>query len=269
VAGQRPPYVSVIDCASNSVIADIPSGDYFGSILYNPVSNKVYACGYVSGQLDIIDPATNSVITSVQVGNSSERMCYSPLNGNVYVDVRLPRKICVVDGAGDTIVANRTFPAYMNDVAYEPVYDRVYTCYYDEPFSAVAMIDANTYNTVGSVEVLGTPEYILANPADSTVYVTFQDGAGIYVIGAGAGAVAEPRVTSGSPRPAPVATVARGVLFLPRSLGPSIPSVLLDISGRKVLDLHSGANDVSRLAPGVYFVRGSGAGHTAKVMIVK
>lgn len=30
----------------------------------------------------------------------------------------------------------------------------------------------------------------------------------------------------------------------------------LDISGRMVLDLHSGANDVSRLSPGVYFVRG-------------
>jgi len=31
--------------------------------------------------------------------------------------------------------------------------------------------------------------------------------------------------------------------------------VLLDISGRKVLDLHPGANDVSGLCPGVYFVR--------------
>jgi hypothetical protein len=30
---------------------------------------------------------------------------------------------------------------------------------------------------------------------------------------------------------------------------------LLDISGRKVLDLRHGANDISRLAPGVYFVR--------------
>jgi len=30
---------------------------------------------------------------------------------------------------------------------------------------------------------------------------------------------------------------------------------LLDISGRKVLDLQPGPNDVSRLAPGVYFVR--------------
>ena len=30
---------------------------------------------------------------------------------------------------------------------------------------------------------------------------------------------------------------------------------LLDISGRKMLDLKVGANDVSGLAPGVYFVR--------------
>jgi len=30
---------------------------------------------------------------------------------------------------------------------------------------------------------------------------------------------------------------------------------LLDISGRKVLELHAGANDVRGLAPGVYFLR--------------
>jgi hypothetical protein len=63
-----------------------------------------------------------------------------------------------------------------------------------------------------------------------------------------------------SPKPTayrsrPTATIVRGVLFLPRSLDPSIPSALLDISGRKVLDLHPGANDVRILAPGVYFCR--------------
>jgi len=49
-------------------------------------------------------------------------------------------------------------------------------------------------------------------------------------------------------------TVVRGVLFLPPSLLPPHSS-LLSIDGRKVLDLHTGANDVSRLSPGVYFVR--------------
>jgi hypothetical protein len=55
-------------------------------------------------------------------------------------------------------------------------------------------------------------------------------------------------------------TVVRSVLFLPpgkpgqSTTGQSLV-FLLDISGRKVLDLHSGANDVSRLSPGVYFIR--------------
>ena len=31
--------------------------------------------------------------------------------------------------------------------------------------------------------------------------------------------------------------------------------MLLDITGRKVLDLRPGANDVRALAPGVYFLR--------------
>jgi len=60
-------------------------------------------------------------------------------------------------------------------------------------------------------------------------------------------------------------TIVRGVLFVQN--GDSPPEVrggrspvqspfcaLLDISGRKVMDLAPGANDVSRLAPGVYFV---------------
>jgi DNA-binding beta-propeller fold protein YncE len=268
VAGE-PPYVTVVDCASDSVVADIPVGDNVHGLLYNSVSDKVYACEYVSGRLDIIDPATNSVIDTLQVGNSSERMCCSSLNGNVYVDVRLSSKIRVVDGFGDTLLATRSFAAYMNDVAYEPVYNRVYTAYFGRPYSTVVMIDASTYNTVGSVEVLGDPELILANPADSTVYVTSYDGAGIHVIRAEAGAVAEPRVAPQAGNK-PASTIIRGVLFLPTasSIGREASS-LLDIAGRKVMDLAPGANDVSRIAPGVYFVRGNGTGHTTKVLVVR
>jgi hypothetical protein len=47
------------------------------------------------------------------------------------------------------------------------------------------------------------------------------------------------------------------VLVMPEARGEKreARSELLDISGRKVLDLQAGANDISRLAPGVYFVR--------------
>jgi hypothetical protein len=50
--------------------------------------------------------------------------------------------------------------------------------------------------------------------------------------------------------------IIRGVLVLPQaaSLKPQAAS-LLDASGRAVLPLKPGPNDVSRIAPGVYFVR--------------
>jgi hypothetical protein len=80
---------------------------------------------------------------------------------------------------------------------------------------------------------------------------------------------AEVRMTKGG------ATIVRGVLHLQKatSLKPQTTS-LLDISGRKVLDLKSGANDVRALAPGVYFVgeglgtRGQGLGRIRKVVLV-
>ena len=54
----------------------------------------------------------------------------------------------------------------------------------------------------------------------------------------------------------PEPTVVRGILFLPASPRLRVSaSPLLDASGRKVMNLSPGPNDIRRLAPGVYFVR--------------
>jgi hypothetical protein len=74
------------------------------------------------------------------------------------------------------------------------------------------------------------------------------------------------------------ATIVRGVLVL-GAVGSrqntEYGAQLLDISGRKVLDLKSGANDVRALAPGVYFIReglgirDEGSGKTRKVVVTR
>jgi hypothetical protein len=53
------------------------------------------------------------------------------------------------------------------------------------------------------------------------------------------------------------ATIMNGTLRLPAASSPGNASIgrLLDIAGKVVLSLRSGSNDVSGLAPGVYFVR--------------
>jgi hypothetical protein len=54
-------------------------------------------------------------------------------------------------------------------------------------------------------------------------------------------------------KPDAQATVVRGRLDWTGTL-----AVMYDKSGRRVWDLHRGGNDVSRLQPGVYFVRQNG-----------
>jgi carboxypeptidase D len=79
---------------------------------------------------------------------------------------------------------------------------------------------------------------------------------------------------AGEPRaPAPHATLAptviRGVLHLPPAAGnPQSAGVLFDASGRAVLELRPGPNDVSRLAPGVYFARVAAPGGAATRVVL-
>jgi hypothetical protein len=73
--------------------------------------------------------------------------------------------------------------------------------------------------------------------------------------------VAEQSTEPHAERLTPGVTVARGVLNLAPSIsGLASGIALLDICGRKLLDLTAGENDVSRLAPGVYFVTELGPG---------
>ena len=66
------------------------------------------------------------------------------------------------------------------------------------------------------------------------------------------------------------ASVIGNVLFLPANgEGRIAKDELLDIGGRKVLDLHNGANDVSHLPEGVYFVASLGSAPTRKVVVTR
>jgi hypothetical protein len=116
-----------------------------------------------------------------------------------------------------------------------------------ENFICLAPLEdqAATTNNLG----LGTP--FAGNPE---VYPVYRIGL--------AGGVGESRKLQAKSHK-PTQTVVRGVLFLPRNMTETsdvsdrVPRLisLLDVSGRKVMDLKQGANDVRSLSPGVYFVR--------------
>ncbi|MBN2537623.1 SBBP repeat-containing protein [candidate division WOR-3 bacterium] len=82
--------------------------------------------------------------------------------------------------------------------------------------------------------------------------------------------IAEERWTPVAGSATPTATVVRGVLNLtsPFSVLTS-DFVLLDASGREVLSLTPGVNDISSLAPGVYFVQRARSGKAGRVLVTR
>lgn len=61
-------------------------------------------------------------------------------------------------------------------------------------------------------------------------------------------------------------TVVRGVLSLPALPG-ARPAALLDVTGREVMNLEPGANDIRHLTPGVYYIRGRDSREAVKIVV--
>jgi len=97
-------------------------------------------------------------------------------------------------------------------------------------------------------------------------------GSYVYMVG-----LAEERDTPQAIRRTQDPTIVRGSLNLQLPISNRQSAELLDASGRRVADLRPGANDVSRLAPGLYFVwrnlsfitQHSAFADVAKVIIAK
>ncbi len=80
----------------------------------------------------------------------------------------------------------------------------------------------------------------------------------------------EERPASDTYRVTPSTTIVGGVLSLQFTIYNLKSEItLLDITGRKVMNLHTGANDVRYLAPGVYFIRRENINQVTKIIVTK
>jgi YVTN family beta-propeller protein len=200
-------------------------------------------------------------------------LCYNGQDNKVYCANNTSDNVTVIDCATDSVLATVPVASYPWALCWNSQNDRVYCadCY----SGYVSVIDGVTNSVVRAVEVgLGYgPQALAWNPFQNRVYVADNWSACISVLRDSMSGVEE------SPKPqAPshklLPTIVRGVLVLQgdKTQNTGHRAELLDATGRRVADLHSGANDVSRLSPGVYFVRGEGrgagdAGPTRKVVI--
>jgi YVTN family beta-propeller protein len=160
----------------------------------------------------------------------------------------------VIDGESDSVISTVAGIATARAICYDPGYNSIY-CSSDG--SSVTVIDGATDSVKAVIRVGLYPRGMCLNPSQDRVYVANSGSSSISIIRTSPPGIEEsfgPKVLNFEP----LATVVRGVLVL-GAVGSrqntEYGAGLMDIGGRKVMDLHPGANDVRALAPGVYFVR--------------
>jgi YVTN family beta-propeller protein len=125
----------------------------------------------------------------------------------------------------------------------------------NEESDDVSVISCSTNSVVATFPAHYAPIAVLTTLYGHT-YVANNGWSSVTVIGDSAAAGVEESLRSRTTSRKPQATVVRGVLYLPEASSPKLQAAsLLDAAGRCVMELGVGSNDVSHLAPGVYFVR--------------
>jgi YVTN family beta-propeller protein len=178
---------------------------------------------------------------------------YNATSNKVYCANTDNNSIVVIDASADTVVATVQTGLSPFALLWDSLNNTVYCA--NTGSHDVTIVDGVTNQVIATIPVGKQPVGLGWNPVQNRVYVADWWSSCVSVIRDSVSGVAEAPGAEVHAQKRPP-TIIRDVLLLPQasSLKPQAAS-LLDAAGRKVADLRPGANDVSRLSPGVYFVR--------------
>jgi YVTN family beta-propeller protein len=284
--------IVVLDATADTISRYIPARGV-GRLLWHPVTNRVFSCG--SDTIRVIDCLTDEIAVRMQGGGTT--WCYNPVNERVYLGARhsvnvltpygdsviavvpgdalsvsaapFPNKVYstgggvvrVIDGSSNQILDSLVVGGGWTVLVTDLVKERVYCS--NTNAHKVDIIDARADTLIKTIPLGRSPEVLCWNRTNSRVYITdFMDNV-VYVIR---------DTTTGISEADPIALKrARLSSFVRRVLSWSdrAPGTLIDMTGRRVLTLKLGTNDLTRLAPGVYVTVGSGSGEVRRVVKVE
>lgn len=209
--------VSVIDIATNTVIATIPVGNSPWGVSTNTDGSRIYVSNQGESSISVIDVATNTVIATVPVGASPTGITVSPDNSRIYVTNN--STISVIDAASNTVIATINVAGGTYGIVTSPDGSKVYVTNPATAVNTVAVIDAASNTILSTIPVGDTPYGIVVSP----------DGSKLYVSNNGANSVSVIDVATGSvTNTIPVGTSPQGIAISPDG---SLVYVANEVSG--------------------------------------
>jgi len=175
--------VSVIDLATNTVVATIPVGFAPYGVSVSPDGSRVYVTNRENsgGTVSVLDAATNTVIATVPVGFNPTGVAVSPDGSLVLVVNNGSASISVLDAATNTVTATIPTPIVQPmGVTFHPDGTRAYV---SDP-NRVLVLDIATNTIVAQIPVGGGPFGLRVLPDGSRVYVACTQADNVTVIDA-------------------------------------------------------------------------------------
>ncbi len=262
--GFSPHGYTVVDCLKDSIVMDTITGNWDPrGACYSAAERKVYV---LHGSKELIVLSMESLRPTLRIhlterGHAVDAMIHVAAAGKVYVAVMNgpsdTDSIYVVDTGTDSVVsrfdAGHIIRAMCEDATGRYVYCTALTAIPPGPV-ILLVIDTQSDSVVSEMSLPemteGSGEWLLPNRRTGRIYVGQGRNGRLLVIRDSVviGLEESGHTTSGS-------AIQQTVASRSVPLRSAMSADLFDASGRRVAILRSGWNDISHLAPGVYFVR--------------
>jgi len=145
-----------------------------GALAAHSDGGPVY--GSVASTLDLVDNRTLAGATQPATQDLPETITYDPANGELYVRGNSGESITVVNGSTDTAVAEVEVQEYQNpegltgSQSIAPVGGSLYVAN-EGPSASLSIINATTNEVTGSINLPGSPDAVIYDPANGDLYV--------------------------------------------------------------------------------------------------
>ncbi len=159
--------VSVIDVATDKVIATVPVGAWPNGVAVSPDGKKAYVTNQDSDTVSVIDTATNTVTATVNGLNYPGRVAVTPDGRKVYV-LNNNNTISVIDTITNSVIDTFDIVNGLSGISFTPDGKKAYVT----NDKNVSVIDTATNTVTANVIVGSSPAGVAVTSDGKKVYVT-------------------------------------------------------------------------------------------------
>jgi YVTN family beta-propeller protein len=178
--------VSVVDTATNAVVATVAVGSQPFGVAVNAAGTRAYIGNRGANSVSFIDTVTNTVVATIVVGVDPIGVAVNPAGTRVFVANGGSGTVSVIDAATTAVIATIPVGSQPFGLVANLGGTRVYVA--NRGASSVSVIDAVANAVVATIPVGVSPTGVAMNAAGTRIYVGSDATMNVSVINAGTGA---------------------------------------------------------------------------------